>query len=367
MKIKIHPAMKKSLSKSGTLIASALLFLSVVISGQEVTKEYHKEYTPGSSTELQLSNRYGDVVVHTWDKQSVVIHVKVLVEMPGTQRAEQHLGYIDIEFSESPALISAKTVFDSRFSFSGWGSRTRRFRIDYTVNMPYQMDLAIVNRYGDTDLDELRGKVDLDIKYGNLTAVKLTRGNEKPLNRLNLAYGKARIDEAGWMDIITRYSGSLEIPRSQALLIDTRYSKLNLGETSSLVAESKYDNIRIGTINNLVINTGYTDLGIGTLNRKLKLEAAYGSVNAENIPDDFESIEIDSRYTGVRLGIAGSASYRLDAKVSYGSLRFNESNFQYQRRIVQNNMNETSGVVGTVSSPSASVSVNSSYGSIRLN
>lgn len=367
MKNKILTKMKRSVYKTGALLTFTLLLLAFTASGQEVTKEFHKEYSPGPSTALNIENKYGDVVVHTWDKQAVVIHVKMLVEMPSRQRAEEYLSYIDVQFSDTEELISAETEIDSRFRFTGWGSGSRRFRIDYTVNMPYQMDLTLVNRYGDVDLEELRGIVDLDIRYGNLTAFKLTRGNEKPLNKLNLAYGKARIDEAGWLDIISRYSGGLEVSRSQALLIDTRYSKLNIDETSSVVAESKYDNIRIRVINNLVINTGYTDLGIGTLTKKLKIETGYGSVNVDNIPDGFEAVEVESRYTGVRLGINNSASYKLDAKVSYGGLRFNEENFQHQKRIVQNNMNETSGIVGTESSPSATVTVNASYGSIRLN
>lgn len=359
--------MKKSVYKSGALLAITLLLLAFTASGQEVTKEFHKEYTPGPSTALNIENKYGDVVVHAWDKQSVVIHVKVLVEMPNRERAEEYLSYIDVDFSQTDELISAKTEIDSRFRFTGWGSGSRRFRIDYTVNLPYQMDLALVNRYGDIDIDELRGRLEVDLRYGNLTALKLTRGNEKPLNTLTMSYGKARIDEAGWLDLIVRYMSNIEVENSQALLVDTRYSKLNIGETSSVVAESKYDNLRIGTINNIVINAGYVDIGIGTLTKKLKLEAGYGSVNVDNIPENFESLEVDSRYTAVRLGIASSANYKLDAKVSYGSLRFNEDNFRHERRIIQNNTNETLGVVGTESSPAASVTVNASYGSVKLN
>ena len=90
-------------------------------------------------------------------------------------------------------------------SFNGWSDDSRRFTIDYDVKMPVWMDLSLVNKYGNTDLDDLYGLVDLDIKYGNLTASKLTRGNEKPLNTLNLAYGKGSIDDAGWLDATVRY------------------------------------------------------------------------------------------------------------------------------------------------------------------
>ncbi len=73
---------------------------------------------------------------------------------------------------------------------------------------------------------------------------------------------KALSTEAGWLDLTVRYVGSFGIEKSQALLLDSKYSKLSLGETSSLVGESKYDNIRISQINNLVLENGYCDVNV---------------------------------------------------------------------------------------------------------
>ena len=183
---------------------------------------------------------------------------------------------------------------------------------------------------------------------------------------LNLAYGKGTIDEAGWLDLTVRYVGSMEITKSQALLLDSKYSKLSLGETSSMVGESKYDNIRIDNINNLVLENGYTEVNIGELTKKLTYNGSYGSFSIESIPAGFESLNVDTRYMGVRLGIDESASYKLDAKVSYGGLKYNEDNFKNQRRIVENNSNEVSGTVGNNENPSSKVNIVASYGTVKL-
>jgi hypothetical protein len=306
------------------------------------------------------------VVIQSWNNDQVVIDVKVTVEYPGQDKAEKLLSYIDVLFSEGSDLITAKTVIDSKFSFTGWGSSSRKFSIDYNVKMPVKAALTLVNKYGNTDINELAGLVNLDIKYGNLTAGKFTRGNEKPLNKLYLAYGKGSVDKVGWLDLYVRYSGNLDISESQAILLDSRYSKLIFGETSSVVGESKYDNIRIDNINNLVLENGYTEVNIGVLSNKLDYEGSYGSFTVERVPAGFESLDVETKYMGVRLGIAESANYRLDAKVSYGGLKYNEDNFKNERRIVQNNSNEVSGTVGREESPIASVTVNSSYGSVKL-
>ncbi len=366
MKIKTRPKMEKRIYKSAILLLFSVFLVLNSSFGQGVSKEFHKEYKPGPGATLQISNKYGDVNVETSDQDQVVIDVKVTVDVPNRERAEKLLSYIDVQFSESDNLISAKTVIDEKFNFTGWGE-SRRFSIDYNVKMPVKLNFTLSNRYGDTDLEEISGLVNLDIKYGNLSADNLSRGNEKPLNHLSLAYGKAEITSAGWLDILARYSGSLEIDKSQALLLDSKYSKMQFGETSSLVGESRYDNLRIDKINNLVLDAGYTDVVIETLNKKLKFDGGYGALTVEEIPAGFESVETNTRYLGVKLGIDNDASYNLDAKLSYGDLKFDENNFQHQRRIVENNSNETSGIVGKESSPSSSVKVTASYGSVRLN
>jgi hypothetical protein len=232
--------------------------------------------------------------------------------------------------------------------------------------MPVETALSLANKYGDTDIDELHGLVNLDIKYGNLTAGKLTRGNVKPLSRINIAYGKASVNEAGWLDLVSRYVGSFSLTKSQALLIDSKYSKLSLGATSSAVGESRYDNIKIDDINNLDLENGYTTVNIGVLSKKLNYNGSYGSFSIERIPAGFESLSIDTRYMGVRLGIDAAANYKLDAKVSYGGLKYDENNFKNERRIVENNSNEVSGTMGPESSPASRVKVSASYGSVKL-
>lgn len=233
-----------------------ILLLSLTLTGQEVTKEFHEEYSAGASSELQISNKYGDVIIDSWDQDQIVIDVKVTVELPNRDKAQKLLDYINVEFSQNGDVISAKTVIDDKFSFSGWGGSSRRFSIDYTVKMPVKASLALANRYGNSEIDELQGAVNIDIKYGNLYVGTLTRGNVKPLNRISIAYGKGSIGDAGWLDLMLRYVGETDLESCQALLIDSKYSKLSIGVASSVVGESKYDNLNIEQVNNLVLENG---------------------------------------------------------------------------------------------------------------
>jgi hypothetical protein len=359
--------MKAKAYKSGAIILASLLFFSVTsaTAQEEVTKEFHKEYTGKPGTVLNLNNRYGDIVIETSETNQVVINVKVTVRYPNKEKAERLLGYIDVQFDQGDNSISAKTIIDDKFNFSGWGD-SRRFSIDYDVKMPDWMDLTLLNRYGNTELDDLKGLVNIDIKYGNLTASNLTRGNVKPLNSINLSYGKGNVNDAGWLDATLRYCGSFDMGTCQALLLDAKYSGEEIGKASSIVGETRYNKLRVNDLNNLVLDAGYDDINIGTLTKKLDFKGGYGSFNVDRVPAGFESVNVDTHYMGVKVAIDDNASYRLDAEVSYGSLKFNEDNFQNQKRIIENNSTEISGVVGKESDPKATVNVKASYGGVRL-
>ncbi len=359
--------MKKSVYKTGFVLVLAVLLGTIRLDAQELNKEFHKEFTYSQGKMLDLSNKYGDVIIETSESDKVIIDVKVTMRYPNKDKAEKLLSYIEVEFAETGNTFSAKTVIDDKFSFTGWGGDSRRFSIDYNVKMPEKMDLTLANRYGNTELDDLSGLVSVDVRYGNLTASKLARGNEKPINKISLSYGKGSVQEAGWIDAVIRYSGNFTVSKSQAILLDSRYSTVEIGTASSVVAETKYDKLRINDINNLVLDAGYADINIASLSKKLVFEGGYGSFNIDRINSGFESIEVESKYMGVNLGIDPSANYNLDAKVSYGGLRFDEENFQHRRHIVQNNSTETSGVVGKNETPSASVKILASYGTVRLN
>ena len=159
----------------------------------------------------------------------------------------------------------------------------------------------------------------------------------------------------------------MEIGKSQAILLDSRYSKIAIGETSSIVGDCRYDNIRIDNIKNLVLENGYTEVNIGELTKKLTYSGNYGSFSIDRIPAGFESLDVETHYMGVRLGIEESASYKLEAKVTYGGLKYNEDNFKNHRRIVENNSHEVSGIVGNEENTSSNVKVLASYGTVRLN
>ena len=360
--------MKKSLSNRRVALFAALLCaVTLTASAEEVKKDFQREMVPTDNSTLKVINKFGAVVTETWDQNRIVINVTVKVEHPSADRAKKLLDMITVEFTEEGGNLTAETVFSSDFSSISWKGTNNSFSINYNIKMPARVNLDISNRYGNTVVDEVSGLAHLEVKYGDLTVGKLSRGNIKPLNSLVVAYGKATVDELGWAEINARYCGMFSVRRATALLVDSRYSKISLEEVSSLVADSKYDGYIVTNANNIVLMGGYTDLNFKKVNKKLEVETKYGNLAVERIPAGFEKITVKAGYCAVRLGIDPAACYMLEATTSYGSLKVDDTSFSPEKRIVGNTSSEMAGKVGKCSNPTSQVKVTASYGSVRLN
>lgn len=151
-------------------ISLILLSSNFILSAKELTKNLHKEFDVNENTVLVLQNKYGKIDIRNGQEQKVIIDVEIIVEHPSQETAQKILGYLDVEFSSSGNEIKAITYINDRINKirgSNWGNN-KKFRINYTVTMPKDLDIKLSNKYGDTFIDELTGYTEIDIKYGNL-------------------------------------------------------------------------------------------------------------------------------------------------------------------------------------------------------
>ena len=357
--------MKKYRYSARLFLLIEFFAMSLGLSAQEVTKEYHKEFATTPNTALEIDSRYGNVAIESWDKEQIVIDVIVRIEMPSKTRAEKALGDIEILISEDGNTIKARTQFSKDFNIISFG-RGMNLTINYNIKMPLKTTLKVSNSYGNTQImNELAGLVNLNIRYGDFSIDKLSRGNEKPWNNISIAYGKGNIESAEWMSLNLSYS-NINISKSSALLIEGRYSDINIGEVSSVVCETRYGKVNVHSIKNLDMTNGYTGVRIGTLASSLKYESSYGPLTVDNIPAGFESIDINARYSDIKLGISNSAGYTLNGEARYGGIRLNEDNFEVRKRIIENNRTTLTGVVGKDDNPTSKVNINANYTNVRL-
>jgi len=331
----------------------------------EFTKEYHEEFQANENSVLTLQNKYGNIDIQNWDSQRIKIDVIVTVAHSSEDKAEKMLSYIDVDFSSSGNSVMAITRIDDKFNRSGSWNNGDDFEINYTVMMPKSISLDLYNKYGNVSIDEVAGHANIELKYGNLTAYKLSRGNEKPLNTVSLGYANgSSIAECNWLKTNIKYS-SLEIEKAKAFVGYTSYMKLQIEEASSVVIEGKYDGYRFGKLSNLVINASYSKINVDELSKKLEADTKYTNVSIDHMPASFEGININTKYGTYKIGIDSDASYNLDGDAGYSKIYYPDSD--NVSRIQENTSMKVYGTVGAKSNPDADVNITTKYGNVKLN
>ncbi|MBN1144989.1 MAG: DUF4097 family beta strand repeat protein [Bacteroidales bacterium] len=348
------------------LVALLITFNIAAQGGDTFNKEIRKEFPVNPQTRIEVSNKYGNVDITNMEDAQISIRVVVLVKGKDQRRAEEVLKMINIHVAQEGDLIKAVTEIDDDFGklFKGFNTGSDGLEINYTISMPKTVPITLLNKYGNVFIDELSSTSVIDVKYGKLTANRLIHNSHEPLTKVNLSYSNGTLQEAKWIELDIKYS-KISIVESKALAIISKYSKVFITNGSSVVSESKYDTYELGSLTNFVSTAAYGHFTIESLTGKLQLDTKYTDVTVNQITEGFAGIKVNNSYGSYRLGIVQGASYRLNGYSKYCSITYPSENARVNR-FNENNEMKVNGVIGANSNPKGEVSINSSYGNIRL-
>ncbi|MCJ8208278.1 hypothetical protein MUY27_01070 [Mucilaginibacter sp. RS28] len=290
--------------KSGDLTNSLKSFGNITITGddylkkkiesgevKEKTKTYTKSYNVDRDDQIQIDNRFGKVTVNTWNKNEVKVEVQVKADANEEEDAQKLLDNVTISDSKDGSLVSFKTNIGGESG--SWGTwfnlgkvRTRKIEVNYTVYMPIKNSLSITNRYGNTELPELLGKVVVDNAYGSFTAKTLNN----PACEIKVRYGSARIDNLVGSDL------------------NVAYGNLVVGESDKLNADISYGSAKIGKIKTT-----------GNINARFS-----GTIQVSDVDKNLKNLAVNCSYSSVKLGLGNDQNADFDVTVKYGSFKYDD-------------------------------------------
>eukprot|EP01029_Cantina_marsupialis_P014609 TRINITY_DN3204_c0_g2_i3.p1 TRINITY_DN3204_c0_g2~~TRINITY_DN3204_c0_g2_i3.p1 ORF type:complete len:354 (+),score=21.54 TRINITY_DN3204_c0_g2_i3:1896-2957(+) len=344
---------------------SALLFVLLLgfscnaFAYDDYEKEIKEVFSSQQGTELSISNKYGDIDIKNWDKDSVSIKVIITIETFSEEKAKSLFNNIDIIMNKSGNSIVAKTEMSHKFKTG------KKFSIDYEVFMPEYIKMNLTNKFGNIYIKSLKEKANINLSYGNLHGESFLYPEEKPVSVINLSYAKATISECNRTKLTLKYS-KMNIGTSKALVVVSRYSKLHLDNNETVIADSKYDAFNIVNTNTFLVSMGqYSDFRIENVNQNLELNLRYGNCKIDNVSKDFESIKVDNQYVASKISIEEGASYSLDAETKYCGINYPDD-AQVIEKIVNNAETTLKVIVGNSPTPKGKVTIQSQYGNVSL-
>ncbi|MCS7019435.1 MAG: hypothetical protein RMJ87_08810 [Cytophagales bacterium] len=353
--------MTKSAKILSILIAAGFFFIQPALHALdrvEVSKKITEKYDMHPQDMLDVSNKYGTIHIHTWEKSEVMVEVTVRAWSNNERRAKEALDRIQIKYGKTGSVVQFETQINSSANVSI--NVNSGFEINYLVYMPISNSLKLSNRYGGVFIDNFNGSLDAFVRYGNLKTNKMTGGDKK----IDIAYGNADIEqlENGIFEIA--YGNGI-IREASKLTVRNRYSKMEYENVKELHTETKYGGILIeNEVETITGNIAYSDFRAHRLKKQAQIEARYaGNFSIDEVSKGFEQIILDGTYSSFTVYFGSKHHFEFSLSASYGSIRIDVGEAEIRREVSQSHTQILEGQVGKAG---GKVRITTKYGSIRL-
>jgi len=327
----------------------------------EKSKTIKKEFNVNADALLKINNKYGNLDVISWNENRVVIEVKITVNGNSEDKVMSRLDKIDVEFQDSRSEVYAKTVIEKTSSNWFGSNNNMNYQIDYKVKMPITNDANLTNDYGTISLNELKGKAKINCDYGKILIGSLYHEN----NDINMDYTSNSVIEFMNSGTIDADYSKLTVEKAKSIDLNADYTTTIIENMEDLVFSCDYGNVEVGKGNVIEGNGDYLTMKFGTIYKKLKVTSDYGGIRINKLMKGFDSVYINSDYTGVKIGLDPDASFKFTAKLSYGGFDYDGDNVNYNKKVVKSSSKYYEGYVNDENSNST-MEISAEYGSVKL-
>jgi hypothetical protein len=329
----------------------------------EKVKRIKKEYSVNANAKLSVDNRYGNLNITTWDKNSIEIEVTITVKGDDLDSVNDKLESIDVEFEASENLVYAKTRFDKeQKSWSFWKRNNNlNFKINYIIKMPKTNSVDLDNDYGNITLGDLLGKANINCDYGKISVGELAANN----NDINLDYcSSSTIAYMKSGDINADYS-KVTIEESEDIRVNIDYTTLKIEKVGNISFNADYGSINIDEATNVKGNSDYVGLHFGTIRKNLKIDTDYGAISVKRLVKGFESVDIEGQYAGIRIGVDENAVFNFELDLQFASLKGDNNKMEFFKKISKSTKKYYEGKFGKGNSNS-NIKIRSQYGGVTI-
>lgn len=260
---------------------------------------------------VSVNNKYGSVVVSTWDKDSVKISVSRHISEKSPERLKRMIESINIKFREGDGQLWAETVLGSKHtSFlqdvkeaGNYSSSTPNTRVDYKIIVPTYVHLDITNKYGDVVLPSLSGHVRISLSNGNIQGDNLSG-----LAELNSAFGDVEIKNIRQGTVMLNFV-NFSCDKADLLNIEGRSSQIKIKDVNRLKISSRRDRIFVNNVKNIEADTYFSNINCESVKEFATLKLTYGTLEQLSMANTFLGCNIVSQTCDVNLRLVSPVAY----------------------------------------------------------
>lgn len=290
----------------------ALLLFSSTLAFAQVRQErdYNRSFSIEENAKVEIVSKYGEVIIQTWDYDSVKFEVLVKAEGRNSSVVRKSMDRVSIRFRKVGSIVSAITQVEKGSGFlgglmsevEGVVGPNNKLQVDYQVWIPENVDLSVENKFGDVYLSDLFGKIDLDVSHGDIKANHI---NQSMI--LKHSFGKSsfgNIEDAN----LTLRGAEFKVDEAGKLNFESGSSEIVIDKVDRIQFNSRNDKIKLMEVTEVTGEGSFTDLTTEYIGGSARLDFSYGDIYLSRINRDFNSIDITGKSTDINL-ILNQASY----------------------------------------------------------
>ncbi len=360
----------------GVLIAAMPIKMWAGDDFRQYTKEIKREFSITPHGNVQISNKYGQVDIRTWEKNRVKVTVEIIVNAENESAAQKVFKRIAVKFDTENSMVSATTfIEETNNKWWSWSEGKLDYQINYQVFMPASANLSLENKYGEVYVGSLSGDVDLNLKYVNFIIDALSgnansslgnsNGSIGSVNNMNLAIksGSINIGQVNNMEIGSK-SATVNIGTAKLIVSNTSYDNYSIGTIAELHNDGKFDNFEIGNAEDIFMESSYSNLVFKEINKYLILDLDNCNVTINKLSNSFKEAKLIGKNTDYIMTLEAGIRYQLDAFANYARV-----NYPKQMSVTYEEENSTTYAVKGIQGKSGDgpyIKVRLQYGSLKM-
>lgn len=274
-----------------------------------------KTFPVNAQTNIEVNNKYGEIHVKTWRKDSVKFVIDLRINSNSKDRLQKLKNDIRFDFSSSKYYVTASSNFGGTGNqiFAELRSISESFipgknsiEVNYTIYCPESVNLNLINKFGDIYIDDLRGEININLSNGNMKINSLSGESKIELN-----FGNANINQLSDA-VITMSYADLNLKQVEKLQTITKSSTIHIDEVDMLKIDSRRDKYFLTDVLNMQGRSDFSQIWVEVINCNLDMNLKFGELRIDYIPVNFCQLDIVSDYADLNLYIAKNAQYKAD-------------------------------------------------------
>jgi hypothetical protein len=301
------------------LILLACLNFNLYAQSYKKSHSVEKAFKINELTEIRIVNKYGNVHLIPWEKDSVKFVIDFTITANRQSKVDKIFDNIDFDFTATGHYVIAQTILQNEGA-KLWQDITdftnmlfkggEKAQIDFKVYLPEGNDLDIQNKFGNVYTTNHSGEFRLTLSNGDFRANHIKAKANIKLDFGNLSV--KRLDDA----ILDIGYSELEIREAGDLNIISKSSVITIDKANEIDLASRRDKFYIGTIAKLTGKSSFSYLKIKELSQETILNTNYGELNIDELLPGFHQINFMSEYTDINLGIPKASNYFIEINYS---------------------------------------------------